>query len=153
MQVSVDLAVQASDDLTLESYPQIQRYNSILTVKLTLTQACSPEAPLEKNALFYGFSGMTGCSPDVADLSYVVNPPGQDPIIDKMQHVASFLLIRGPYAWIGWAWLGCGNFPYRPKGQARVSIRSGLGLPRVRASVRAGVPGRVGIGVGVRVAW
>ena len=38
-----------------------------------------------------------------------------DPIIDKIQHLASFLLIRGPYAWIGWAWLGCGNFPYRPK--------------------------------------
>ena len=40
----------------------------------------------------------------------------RDPIIDKMQHLASFLLIRGPYAWLGWAWLGCGNFPYRPKG-------------------------------------
>ena len=25
---------------------------------------CSKKAPLEKNALFYGFSGMTGCSPD-----------------------------------------------------------------------------------------
>jgi hypothetical protein len=89
--------------------------------------ACSPEAPLEKNALFYGFSGMTGCSPD-QDGNLVIDsgahqyqhphlnpmPPGHDPIIDKIQHLASFLLIRGPYAWIGWAWLGCGNFPYRP---------------------------------------
>jgi hypothetical protein len=22
--------------------------------------------------------------------------------------------INRPYAWLGWAWLGCGNFPYRP---------------------------------------
>jgi hypothetical protein len=85
--------------------------------------ACSEEAPLEKHALFYGFSGMTGCSPDPP-----VPPPttreirtglareasSLDPIIDKIQHLASFLLIRGPFAWIGWAWLGCGNFPFRP---------------------------------------
>ena len=34
------------------------------------------------------------------------NNPENDIIIDKMQHLASFLLIRGPYAWIGWSWLG-----------------------------------------------
>ena len=51
----------------------------------------------------------------VADLTDYMSG-SRDPIIDKMQHLASFLLIRGPYAWLGWAWLGCGNFPYRPKG-------------------------------------
>ena len=94
--------------------------------------ACGPEAPLENNALFYGFSGMTGCSPDSSSLSTrrMASTAGEqqqqqqstqstqsslvDPIIDKIQHLASFLLIRGPYAWLGWAWLGCGNFPYRP---------------------------------------
>ena len=90
-----------------------------------MAEVCSPEAPMEKNALFYGFSGMTGCGgpnsrievPPLAasSLSVTSNPPSHDPIIDKLQHLASFLLIRGPYAWIGWAWLGCGNFPYRPK--------------------------------------
>ena len=98
--------------------------------------ACSKEAPLEKNALFYGFSGMTGCSPGDDDYNENDNQTtstkanvklksmedvasyfksGKDPIIDKMQHLASFLLIRGPYAWLGWSWLGCGNFPFRPK--------------------------------------
>ena len=80
---------------------------------------CSPEAPLEKHALFYGFSGMTGCSgPNADGAAAAAAPPpvpGHDPIIDKIQHLASFLLIRGPYAWIGWAWLGCGHLPYRPK--------------------------------------
>lgn len=86
--------------------------------------ACGPDAPLEKNALFYGFSGMTGCSPDPPSPAPTTMPTAEevtqlpshfdDPIIDKLQHLASFLLIRGPYAWLGWAWLGCGNFPYRP---------------------------------------
>ena len=94
-----------------------------------MTEVCSPEAPMEKNALFYGFSGMTGCSgPNANDssrnealpgfvpsLPLSSNPLDHDPIIDKLQHLASFLLIRGPYAWIGWAWLGCGNFPFRPQ--------------------------------------
>ena len=69
--------------------------------------ACSEEAPLEKNALFYGFSGMTGCSPDPpspAPAAPSAHGSGmfngsvaeQDPvIIDKIQHLASFLLIRG----------------------------------------------------------
>ena len=76
---------------------------------------CTPEAPMEKNALFYGFAGLTGCGPGGGKTPSHDYPPSQDPIIDKIQHLASFLLIRGPYAWLGWAWLGCGNFPYRPK--------------------------------------
>jgi hypothetical protein len=84
-----------------------------------MNEVCTPAAPMEKNALFYGFSGMTGCSPgpneEEDSVEVILNPPSNDPIIDKIQHLASFLMIRGPYAWIGWAWLGCGNFPYRPK--------------------------------------
>jgi hypothetical protein len=114
-----------------------------------MSVVCSPAAPLEKNALFYGFSGLTGCSPDPPMPPSPPAPPApvthnlgsallgtgrkrgaaemqaaagaqlaatssSDPIKDKIQHLASFLLIRGPYAWLGWAWLGCGNFPYRP---------------------------------------
>ena len=25
----------------------------------------------------------------------------------SVQHLASFLLLRGPFAWLGWAWVGC----------------------------------------------
>jgi hypothetical protein len=70
-----------------------------------MTIACSEAAPLEKNALFYGFSGMTGCSPDPTPppptpppsppLLDGVERAWADPIIDKIQHLASFLLIRG----------------------------------------------------------
>jgi hypothetical protein len=35
---------------------------------------------------------------------------------DFMQHLASFLTIRGPFAWFGWAWVGCGVVPPRPAG-------------------------------------
>ena len=115
--------------------------------------ACSKAAPLEENALFYGFSGMTGCSPDDAAASPSLlsshasrssqssqssRPPSspaapllqwrpEDPIIDKLQHLASFLLIRGPYAWLGWAWLGCGNFPYVCGGVTRWGVENGVG--------------------------
>ena len=33
--------------------------------------------------------------------------PSTDKPLDFAQHLASFLLLRGPYAWLGWAWLGC----------------------------------------------
>ena len=59
-----------------------------------------------------------------------------DPIIDKLQHLASFLLIRGPYAWLGWAWLGCGNFPYRPP-----ELDVDYGTPLETCHAAAGSPG------------
>ena len=31
------------------------------------------------------------------------------------EHLASFLLMRGPYAWIGYAWVGCSKAYVRPK--------------------------------------
>ena len=134
-----------------------------------MEKACSPEAPLEKNALFYGFSGMTGCSPDPPSPAPTTmptsamlagrdasrsgrtsnlkmrggSPPSEvrqrssaDPIIDKLQHLASFLLIRGPYAWLGWAWLGCGNFPYRPP-----ELDVDYGTPLETCHAAAGSPG------------
>ena len=32
-------------------------------------------------------------------------------VVDLKEHLASFLLMRGPYAWIGFAWVGCSQ-PY-----------------------------------------
>lgn len=105
--------------------------------------ACAEAAPLDQNALFYGFSGETGCSPDhmpspTAAAFRSGPPPGApsasgdaaNPIIDLMQHLASFLLIRGPYAWLGWAWLGCGHIPFRPP---ELDVDYGVPLGNCRA--------------------
>ena len=36
-------------------------------------------------------------------------------IVDLAEHLASFLLMRGAYAWIGFAWVGCSQPYVRPK--------------------------------------
>lgn len=44
--------------------------------------------------------------------------PPSDPyagVVDLHEHLASFLLMRGPYAWIGYAWVGCSQPYVRPK--------------------------------------
>ena len=52
----------------------------------------------------------------------VTGPTGSAPanssdagIVDLAEHLASFLLMRGPYAWIGFAWVGCSQPYVRPK--------------------------------------
>ena len=66
---------------------------------------CQPDATLQSSAMMYGLG--VGCK-------LVLGPDG-DPL-DFEQHLASFLTIRGPYAWLGWAWVGCGVVPPRPDG-------------------------------------
>jgi len=60
-----------------------------------LRSLCSPTAQPQTRALLYGFSpgSCTGTNSD--NLQY----PNQD--------VANFLLVRGPYAFLGNGWLGC----------------------------------------------
>jgi|EP01044_Picomonas_judraskeda_P002067 hypothetical protein len=75
-----------------------------------LRQQCSipasDPASVQGSALMYGLTGAVGCRP----------PPQGQPPLDFEQHLAAFLLIRGPYAWLGWNWVGCGATPLRPAG-------------------------------------
>jgi hypothetical protein len=57
-----------------------------------------PNNAQQTQALFYGFTGQ-GCS------SFNLTAPEQD--------IANFLLIRGPYAWLGYSWNGCSkDYPW-----------------------------------------
>lgn len=58
-----------------------------------LRAACDPNSMEQTGALNY----------DLA--SSVAN--GTMSLLDFNQHHASFLLIRGPYAWVGFGWVGC----------------------------------------------
>jgi hypothetical protein len=71
-----------------------------------LTNATGPHGenelglPLQKIALFFGFSRYTHGSnidPQTQQLPYF------------MQDLATFLLVRGPFAWLGYGWNGCLN--------------------------------------------
>eukprot|EP00040_Diaphanoeca_grandis_P010883 m.55771 g.55771 ORF g.55771 m.55771 type:complete len:437 (-) comp22130_c0_seq1:171-1481(-) len=66
---------------------------------------CHPDAPLQSSAMMYGMG---------KECKVVLGADG-DPL-DFDQHLASFLLLRGPYAWLGWSWVGCGVVPPRPAG-------------------------------------
>lgn len=71
-----------------------------MTCAAYMREQCStgPSATLQSSAMMYGLG--QGCSL-VTDNTTTGNP------IDFQQHLASFLLLRGPYAWLGWAWVGC----------------------------------------------
>ena len=46
--------------------------------------------------------------------AYLVRPDGMDDPVVAEQATAEFLLTRGPYAWIGYGWLGCSGTRPRP---------------------------------------
>ena len=60
--------------------------------------ADSPQSAFHKIALFFGFTRVGHHS----DL----DASGHFPAL--FQDIATFLLVRGPYAWIGTGWVGCG---------------------------------------------
>jgi hypothetical protein len=81
-------------------------YNSKATCAAKLRAACRPNPIYQHGALFYGLGSPA------------------DPTPELQQHVASFLLMRGPYAWLGYSWKGCG-IPYaRP-----VELDTDYGVP------------------------
>ena len=51
---------------------------------------CTATSPAQTRAMGYGMSGQ----PHIRSG-------------DLMQDLASFLLTRGPYSWLGWGWKGC----------------------------------------------
>jgi len=77
-----------------------------------LRKHCVANDTLQHSALMYGLNGDYGPGPHM--------PPGgatgpAPP--DFEQNLASFLLVRGPYAWLGYSWLNCNstNVPPRPR--------------------------------------
>lgn len=84
----------------------------LLTCTEYMRQECSsgPNSTLQESAMMYGMG--KGCS--------LVTDKATGYPVDFEQHLASFLVLRGPYAWLGWAWVGCsGN---RGKGSGSVPL-------------------------------
>lgn len=67
--------------------------------------ADSPQSVFHRMALFFGFTRYA----HHGDL----DPSGHLPAL--LQDLATFLLVRGPFAWIGWGWVGCGMQYARPE--------------------------------------
>ena len=66
-----------------------------------LRVACSPDAITHKVPLL---------------LSFTRNNNGkQFPLPAPLQDIATFLLVRGPWAWMGFGWLGCTASYERPE--------------------------------------
>ena len=59
-----------------------------------LRALCSATSPAQTRAMMYAF-GPGGCRGDPSQL------------VQFRQDLANFLLVRGPYAWLGHGWLGC----------------------------------------------
>ena len=60
----------------------------------TLRKLCAADSPAQTRVLNYAFSP-GGCRTNPANLT------------DAIQDIANFLLIRGPYAFLGHGWLRC----------------------------------------------
>ena len=63
----------------------------------TLRSLCDVNSPAQTRAMAYGLSG---------------SPEKRNP--DLLQDLVNFLLIRGPYSWLGWGWNGCSREYYFP---------------------------------------
>ena len=68
-----------------------------------LRDACKPNASITSGAMMFGFTQVSE-SPHKPFL-----PDGQLPAF--LQDLATFMLVRGPFAWLGYGWLGCGDDP------------------------------------------
>ncbi len=75
------------------AYPQVTQK----TCAADLRALCNATSAPQVRAMMYGLSG---------------SPEARNP--DLMQDLASFLLIRGPFAWLGWGWRGCSVDYYFP---------------------------------------
>ena len=86
-------AVHAIDDPALDPRPPA-RCNAFLR------EYCRPENPNLKRVFIYEWTRKS-----MHDIS---------PAPAVMQDLARFLLVRGPYAYIGWQWVGCRDSYERP---------------------------------------
>jgi hypothetical protein len=66
-----------------------------------MRDACKPNATIATSAMMFGYTQVSE-SPHKPFL-----PNGSLPAFE--QDLATFLLVRGPFAWLGYGWLGCGD--------------------------------------------
>jgi hypothetical protein len=87
------------------------------TCATELRALCTPDAPPQQNkTLLYGFSpgSCTGTNPTH--------------LTEVDTDVANFLLVRGPYAWLGNGWSGCGFGTAEFPAQLNLDYGDALGL-------------------------
>ena len=76
--------------------------------------ACKVGSDLQKKSLFYGYTDY--------------QKGGKKGVLPAFQQdLAAFMLIRGPYAWLGYSWMGCTWVPSLIFG---VWMGAGEGVPR-----------------------
>jgi hypothetical protein len=75
--------------------------------------ACKPDSVLQKQSMFYGFTQIRGA------------PKSKLPYFK--QDLASFLLVRGPYAWLGYSWFGCNTSPSTARNPIEYQFPAELG--------------------------
>jgi hypothetical protein len=85
------------------------------TCAAKLREACSASSAYQHGALFYGLQ------PRACTGAHAVTPDAES----FSQNLASFLLMRGPYAWAGYSWEGCGKNYTRP-----AELDTDYGVPR-----------------------
>lgn len=87
------------------------------TCATDLTRLCNPDnTTVRDRALLYGFSPGSCTGTDPAHLTYLE------------QDLANFLLVRGPYAFLGNGWLGCSREYEFPSLQFNADYGTPLGL-------------------------
>ena len=80
-----------------------------------LRALCRPDSPAQTRAMMYAF-GPGG-----------YNGPASVKLPDLEHDLASFLLTRGPYAWLGHGWLGCSQqYVFPPALNADYGVPQGL---------------------------
>ena len=65
---------------------------------------CTPDSMVQRVAMLYGFA--SGCNGG--------NPSSTSNLSEPLLDIAAFQLIRGPHAWLGHGWSGCGAVYERP---------------------------------------
>jgi len=76
------------------------------------------EAPFAKEDCT-NYMRTTGCTGSLTNQSLFYGYTDQHVNLTEIpyfeQDLAAFLSIRGPYAWLGYSWIGCNEFPVTPK--------------------------------------
>jgi len=80
-----------------------------------LRELCKPDSPSQTRAMMYAF-GPGGC-----------NGAASVKLPDFHHDLANFLLVRGPYGWLGHGWLGCSQkYIFPPELNVDYGVPSGL---------------------------
>jgi hypothetical protein len=96
-----------------EGYPQADNVESIPTRAENVSSAREPSQCIAWHRAACSDASILPTIPLL--LSFTRGDSGkQFPLPSPLQDIASFLLVRGPYAWMGYGWLGCISEYERP---------------------------------------